>query len=347
MTSFKEFQKKIFFSKTDIPLLYGKKIDEIPQKAAISSIKSICNTIFHSLPTLVQQFSQSTLHDVYKIIVDDQEYVIRLSRLNDLYIDYFLKVEQGIITHLREFNIPTAEIILTDLSRKIVPYDYQISRYVEGESLYMLSQQKSLSSQYYFQLGQIIARLHSIQTKGYGAFTISSFQKKPLKGLYNHWRDYVICNIEKHIDYCKTNNIVDSNTQQKLQEIFLSRKYIADPTSPSLLHGDIANHNVLFHKGKIAALIDWEDAISGDPIYDISFYGTGIYKQIKLFNSFLEGYRKINRLKLNKDYKSRYWFYFVRIAIFKAVIRHMHGTQTKKGAPEISERIIFGLSNLK
>lgn len=347
MTSYKDFQaiqKKIFFSKTDIPLLYGKKIKEIPKKEALSSINIICYSVFHSPPSTIQKLDRSTLHDVYKVIIQNKSYVIRFSRLNDLYSDNFLKIEKSIVDYLHRSIIPAPQILLTDLSRKKVPYDYHVSNYIEGESLYTISPK---SDNYFYQFGQTIGKLHSISTKQFGPFILSSFKKKVLKAKYRTWQKYLLLNLEDHLEYCLKNKIINSITHQKLQELFKSNKYLSQNILPVLLHGDVANHNVLFHKGKITAFIDWEDAISGDPIYDISFYGTGVYKNKRWFNNFLKGYVDVTNIKIDSQFWLRYWFYFIRIAVFKAIIRHRSGETVIKGAPYISERLVYGLDHLK
>lgn len=42
------------------------------------------------------------------------------------------------------------------------------------------------------------------------------------------------------------------------------------PNRPSLLHGDPWPGNILWHAGRIAALIDWEEAHIGDPLEDLA-----------------------------------------------------------------------------
>ena len=53
-------------------------------------------------------------------------------------------------------------------------------------------------------------------------------------------------------------------------------KYLREPRStrysgtPRLLHGDFWPGNVLWHKGEISAVLDWEDAALGDPLSDVA-----------------------------------------------------------------------------
>lgn len=45
---------------------------------------------------------------------------------------------------------------------------------------------------------------------------------------------------------------------------------------PNLIHGDIGFHNVLFHDGKIAALLDWENSRFGDTAEELSMFVSSI-----------------------------------------------------------------------
>lgn len=44
----------------------------------------------------------------------------------------------------------------------------------------------------------------------------------------------------------------------------------ADATAPQPLHGDYWPGNVLWRAGRLAAIIDWEDAALGDPLADLA-----------------------------------------------------------------------------
>ena len=43
-----------------------------------------------------------------------------------------------------------------------------------------------------------------------------------------------------------------------------------EPPKPVLLHGDFWPGNVLWRDGRLAAVIDWEDATLGDPLADLA-----------------------------------------------------------------------------
>ena len=113
---------------------------------------------------------------------------------------------------------------------------------------------------------------------------------------------------------------------------------------PVLVHGDIANHNTFTENGKLTALIDWEDCLSGDPVFDLAYYGTGCYGHDEWKEWFLDGYIKVN--PLGDDFEKRYWAYYLRIALAKSIVRYRFKTATKRSLPDVRNRILFGLSNL-
>lgn len=53
----------------------------------------------------------------------------------------------------------------------------------------------------------------------------------------------------------------------------------ATPDRLVLVHGDFRPANVLIHKGRIEALLDWELARLGDPLDDLGWYTTPLYRQ--------------------------------------------------------------------
>jgi hygromycin-B 4-O-kinase len=42
------------------------------------------------------------------------------------------------------------------------------------------------------------------------------------------------------------------------------------PEERGLVHGDFGSNNVLAHEGRISAVVDWDCAMVGDPLYDVA-----------------------------------------------------------------------------
>ena len=54
-------------------------------------------------------------------------------------------------------------------------------------------------------------------------------------------------------------------------EIFKEHKTMIDDVKKgSLLHHDLADHNIMFENNKITGIFDWETAVIGDPVLDLA-----------------------------------------------------------------------------
>lgn len=64
---------------------------------------------------------------------------------------------------------------------------------------------------------------------------------------------------------------------QKVALTALERVLALDPIVPTLVHGDLAGHNILWNGDKLVGVIDWDHATIGDPAIDHAslgnFYG--------------------------------------------------------------------------
>lgn len=339
---FKKYQQKIFFQKADI-FLSGNKFDllnvNLNEDVAIPKI-------FAELGEGVKEttlLERSTLHKVFKVRTEKSRYALRVNLLNDLYMEFNFYIEDWVLKQLSGRELSNLKVCKIDISRKEVPFDYEIMDWAEGVTLYDLAKKQDLSEDLLFKLGQVIGKLHQIKLRNFGPLNVESIFNNCGEGIYNLWSDYVLKNFNKHLIFCLQKGIIDQSLNKKIVEL-LDNKRIPNLGNPVLLHGDIANHNVFTDGKNITALIDWEDCLSGDPVYDIAYYGTGTFNHPDWYDTFLSGYKSINVLP--DDFYYRYWVYFLRISIAKAIIRFNLNTSKGKYLPSISERIKEGVKNL-
>ena len=83
------------------------------------------------------------------------------------------------------------------------------------------------------------------------------------------------------------------------------------------MHKDLALWNILGTETEIAAYIDWDDAISGDPMDDLSLLGC-FYDGPVLARA-LTGYASVRPLP--REHTRRFWLHLLRNMIVKSVIR--------------------------
>jgi len=84
-----------------------------------------------------------------------------------------------------------------------------------------------------------------------------------------------------------------------------------------LIHKDLALWNIMGRENRIEAYIDWDDAISGDPMDDLSLLGC--FYEGSVLERAVAGYRAVRPLR--EDHESRFWLHLLRNMIVKSVIR--------------------------
>ena len=83
------------------------------------------------------------------------------------------------------------------------------------------------------------------------------------------------------------------------------------------MHKDLALWNILGSPERIAAFIDWDDAVGGDPMDDVSLLGC--FHDGGTIGRVLEGYATVRPVP--PEHRRRFWLHLLRNMIWKAVIR--------------------------
>jgi Ser/Thr protein kinase RdoA (MazF antagonist) len=149
-------------------------------------------------------------------------------------------------------------------------------------------------------------------------------------------------NLGRHLQTCCRIGAVDSEEARQIEAAFAAHRSLLNDIEPALLHGDLGNHNIFAADDTVSAIIDWEDCLAGDPIFDVAFWAT--FHPPRRHAAFLAGYKAVN--KLPHDFEARFWLYFLRIALSKTVLRHRLGLKDHPDRPKASLRIQQGLHGL-
>ena len=86
-------------------------------------------------------------------------------------------------------------------------------------------------------------------------------------GTFKTWRSFILSVLD--YDWNSVVHIIDHELYKKLSD---ELKLLAArcPAKRSLVHGDFGANNILVKHGTITAVIDWENALYGAPLYDIA-----------------------------------------------------------------------------
>jgi aminoglycoside phosphotransferase (APT) family kinase protein len=166
----------------------------------------------------------------------------------------------------------------------------------------------------------------------------------PLTGVKENWSHYLLLHLEDHICACTTIGAITPAEADTIRACFASADPLLRSAPLRLLHGDWGHHNIFVEGNKIVAVIDWEDALGGDPAFDIAYWGT--FVRPEMLAGFIEGYVTESG-PLPSDFEQRYWLYFLRIALSKTVHRHLFSTQDRPNRPPASRRIQQALTKLE
>ncbi len=339
---FTAYQKTFFFTKVDG--VYPVDILNTHLDVHTPDIRKIFSDRHNENIEKIDELARRTLHYVYRVKTDKGSRVIRINAAGDFYRELSFYTEHWMMLELEKKSLPHVTIIDIDTTRSLVPFDYQIVEDLPGETLFDRSLHTDIPVSLFGQLGSFIASIHEMKTSRFGPISIQSIIDGKPHGLHETWMSYLILNMVSHIESCSLVGVI---TQKEATEIAtqLSKFSRIAPFEPSILHGDVANHNTFVNGGKVAAIIDWEDCLAGDPVYDIAYYGSGCFEHEVWFDVFLSGYKSIRTLP--EDFDLRFWLYYLRISLVKALIRERYMLKHNTYLPNARNRIMHALSRVK
>jgi aminoglycoside phosphotransferase (APT) family kinase protein len=265
-------------------------------------------------------YRKGTFHDLYEICdVDNNKFILKITSCGALYGET-LEKEQLLNQVLKKHKLPTLDFSIYGKTSK---FHYlimsHVSSIVDSHQFDDNSRLKNLDE--VAALSKIIASVHSIKSKKYGPLNHKKLKHLSVEGIFEHWEDYLNTNLSSHLDYCYHKNYLTRSQYNKSLRMFELMHEFIPSFEPSLLHGDLNKSNFIFGEPS-SYLLDWEDALSGDPLFDLALWGTFLGND-KRRDYFLQKYYQTNRQCSNIE--MGYWLYYYRIMLAKTVHRHRFG----------------------
>lgn len=338
----------IFYNKTDTPIPDGRLAalsEERKRKALlyVPEINKLFFDLFQVWPHSVSHLEGAgTFHFIYRITLPgNRVFILRSNALNDLQRDYGLFLDKWVMNKIFCCRQPFLNVYCVDLTRTLCPFDFEIIEMAQGRPLGSVVLGDGLLAA----AGGLMAQIHGVQTEGYGLLDLEAviLNHEKGSGVLNSWSEYVNLNLEEHMKKCFEIGAVNAHECGRIEKLFSDLPYRLEGVNPVLLHGDPSNYNVFTDGIKITAIMDWEDSLSGDPVFDIAFWGT--FNPDERMAPFLGGYEKIRALPV--DFELRYWLYYLRISLSKTVHRHRFKYGDYPGRPPASQRIQKSLAKLE
>lgn len=347
---FRQQRLRTFYPKTDTSLDDASLKAPTTSPADTSTIASLCRQVFGVEPlSLAPIDPPGTFHHLTRVgLADGRRVIVRVNARYREQADLALGVNAWAMARLGEHGLPSLAVHNVDISRRDVPFEYEILDEAPGCELTEYNADTVRLPLLLGRLGSLLARIHRIEVPGFGWVDIDPRAADPTaqpgQGLFDSWRDYLTTNLDAHVDRCRQIEVIDRFEARRILTI-LTTGFDSLEKSPSvLLHGDLSSRNIFTDGASITALIDWEDCLAGDPVFDLAFWAT--FQPEDRYPHLLGAYAA--ETALPADFDRRFWLYFLRISLSKTVQRHRFGYPDRvPGRPPASQRIHRSLARLE
>ena len=327
-----------------------KEIDSFKTRYRDFKIELIPDIFKSSLNLDVVNFQQSqswgTSHVIYFVKTKQtrQPLVLR-ANLGVVGPEVAMLIEKLVTYKVANLGIPTNRVVHVDVTRKHYPFDFQIQEMLTGQDIETYF--KGTQSEYdrlSFDLGILIAKIHTLKFPRFGRFDEKSILKGKLTGSKQTFFNYITTCLDADIKYLVDGKIFSKTVSRKVQRLFEEYKPVMKIKSGSLIHHDLADHNIMFKNSKITGIFDWEACCIGDPVLDLAScptWKTHFPREQKL----IEGYTSVTSLPNHFVEKMR--IYKLRTMLWKMVfaIRANFVTENRK-QKFLSALIPFGITKL-
>ncbi len=193
-----------------------------------------------------------------------------------------IKLLTSTLEHLNHHGFRTSRLIKTYEGAGYIEYQGKpvyVKEFIEGQV------EKALSAEMYYQIGQELAKLHNVAVP-------PAFPKRFSYG------------IEKFIEVTATDGDYPEWLSEKAKQL---QGCLNDELPKGLVHGDLFYDNILFHEGKLTAVLDFEEACHYFLLFDLGMCIAGscsVEEKLSMDStaSLIEGYQSVRQLeKLEKE----------------------------------------------
>lgn len=277
---------------------------------------------------------QGTFHRLYE--VGDGSRLLRVAAMAGPPWTHLMTLECALMARLREEGLAVPACEYAEVGGRGV---HRLAR-VGGASLTSLDEDEPRMSAALGEAARFLARLHRIRGHGFGPLSAGALPQ--LAGIHERWGDYLRVRLDDHLRMCERIGAVSRRERADIEERFATLLPAIPEVPPALLHGDPGSHNFIVADGRIGGVVDWEDALLGDPLFDLASLCT--FQPERRHPAIVSAYGA--RLEDGGDEWRRFWLYFLRIALAKTVHRHRFGYPDRPGREPAARRIQLALERL-
>lgn len=289
------------------------RADEVPEEA----IRFALDEHFHPDTLTLSPAAGQGNHLTWNAELDGKPLFLRIE--NGPEGDDYLEIESALLGEVAATGVPVPGVHGCDANRSKVPFAWQALERIPCPDLNQWQKAGTLDVESIaFEIGANVAKWQAIRPAGFGPFDLEAWREgRELVGLHADYPTYFRLRLERHLDFLAARGFLDAAQREEISGVIEEHRSLLEIGQGCLVHKDLALWNVLGSESQIAAFIDFDDAISGDPLDDLSLLAC-FHDGVFLERAFA-GYVSVQALPGN--HLRRFWLHLLRNLIVKAVIR--------------------------
>lgn len=249
-------------------------------------------------------------HLTWNLDIDDQPLFVRVEHGPEQ--DSQLAIESSILEQVAQTGVPVPKVAAVDVSRREVPFAWQVLTRIPFPDLNHWFKEGTLDEPVIAEaVGRAVATWQEIRPSGFGP------HETPLACFHARYESYFRLRLPEHLAFLQDHGFLAPDRHRDIAQAVAAHRDLLQLESACLVHKDLALWNVLGSPNHIAAFIDFDDAIGGDPMDDLSLLAC-FHDPPFLAHAF-RGYASVRPLP--PEYRSRFWLHLLRNMLVKAVIR--------------------------
>ncbi|MEQ1861069.1 MAG: aminoglycoside phosphotransferase family protein [Chthoniobacteraceae bacterium] len=229
--------------------------------------------------------------------------------------DDHMAAESRVMSEVRARGVPVPRVLAFDASRRRVPFAWQVLEHIPHPDLNELHKRGTLDlAAVALDIGAAVARWQSIAPRGFGPFDPA---QDHLESFHASYADYFRLHLDRHLRFLVQHRFLSMDEMDEIDAEIERHRALLALERGCLVHKDLALWNILGTPTHIGAFIDWDDAISGDPMDDLSLLAC--FHDGAIVARAFAGYASVRPLP--DEHRRRFWLHLLRNMIVKSVIR--------------------------
>ncbi len=249
-------------------------------------------------------------HLTWRVDADGQRLFVRVEDGPEG--DGHLAVESEVLARVRAAGVPVPAVLGCDASRTRVAFAWQALECIEAPDLNHWHRRGELQVEPVARaIGAAVAQWQAVQPAGFGVLDAG------LVGLRPSYADYFLLRLDAHLGFLQDRGFLIPRQAREIEAAIAAAAGLLELPQGCLVHKDLALWNILGVPDRIEAFIDFDDAISGDPMDDLSLLAC--FHNAAFVRAAFAGYAELRSLPAAP--LPRFWLHLLRNLIVKAVIR--------------------------